>query len=355
MIPSSAVLPVSHRPLGALLAAALLLSAGTSFAQPSDEEKAAARALALQGADALKSSRFPEALDLVSRAEAIVHAPTHLLMIARAQSGMGKLVAAQETYLKLIREDLAPNAPAAFKNAQATAKEEIAAIEPRIASLRIVAEGAAQKKATIKIDDVTVPPALLGVYRPIDPGHHVIAVQPASGNAVKTPVDLHDAEKREIKLAVPDDAPPEAGKGPLLDAGAPPRDQASSPGFFTPLRGAGIGIGVVGVAGAVVGSLFLAKGFSTASQADSLAKTVCAPPGYTTHCAPASQTQLHGLDSDAAHQKTIGVIALPVGVAALGVGAALLAVGKPAPKTAPAKASVSPWIGGTTGGLQGEF
>src|SRR5690349_19476001 len=103
---------------GILLALGLSLSAGTSHAQ-SDEEKAAARALATQGAEALNNKKYAESLDLVTRAESIFHAPVHVLMIARAQAGLGKLVAAQESYLKVIREELAANAPAAFKRTQA--------------------------------------------------------------------------------------------------------------------------------------------------------------------------------------------------------------------------------------------
>jgi hypothetical protein len=360
------------RALGLLLSASVLLSAGTSLAQASAEDKAAARALATQGSEALKNNRYAEALDLVSRAETLLHAPTHLLMIARAQTGLGKLVAAQETYLKLSHEELAASAPPAFKNAQVAAKEELAVIEPKIASLRIVVEGAVQKKATVKLDDVIVPPVLLGVFRPVDPGHHVLAVFPVGGSPVRTQLDLQDAEKREVKLVVPDGPPPagvpvnaadnpDAVKPPPA-AGTPPpavEPDRKSSGFMTPLRGAGIGLGVVGVAGVVVGAVFLSKGFSSASSANGLAQMICTPPSYTV-CSggtAAQHSQLTSDDSNAASGKTIGAIALPVGVAALGAGVALLIVGKPKPAAAapPPQASVVPWFAGTSGGLQGTF
>jgi hypothetical protein len=363
------VLPRSRAVLGLLLTASLLLEAGTSFAQ-SAEEKAAARSLATQGSDALKGSRYSEALDLVSRAEAIVHAPTHLLMIARAQTGLGKLVAAQETYLKLLREELAPTAPAAFRNAQATAREDLAAIEPRIASLRIIVDGAEQKKATVKLDEAVVPPALLGVFRPVDPGPHVVTVFPPGQNPVKGTVDLQPAEKKDVRLVIPEGPPPsgvpvnpadnpDAGRAATspADGSQSPRDTGGG-GFMTPLRGAGIGLGLVGVGGVVVGAIFLAKGFSAASQSSSLAQMICTPPAFTT-ChggTMAQQAQLMSDDSNAASGKTIGAIALPVGAAALGIGAALIVVGKPKPAAAPApRASIAPWFAGTSGGLRGEF
>src|SRR6185436_9178917 len=95
------------------LATHLLLPLGSAQAQ-TDEDKAAARALATQAAQAFSAGKHAEAIDLVTRAEAIVHAPTHLLLMARAQVGLGKLVAAKETYLKILREELAANASPAF-------------------------------------------------------------------------------------------------------------------------------------------------------------------------------------------------------------------------------------------------
>jgi hypothetical protein len=356
--------------LGLLLCGSILLPAATSFAQASDEDKAAARALATQGSDALKGNRYAEALDLVTRAEAIVHAPTHLLMIARSHAGLGKLVAAQETYLKLLREELSANAPPAFKNAQISAREELAAIEPRIGALRILVDGnaLAAKKATVKLDDVAVPPALLGVFRPIDPGAHVVTILVPGLNPTRQSIDLGPAQKLDIRPVIPDGpAPagvpvnvadnPDAGhpQGP----GSPQPPDGRGGGFFSPLRGVGIGLGVVGVAGIAVGALFVAKGFASQSQANTDAMNAfCLPPSYT-NCpiaTPTQATQIHSEDVNAANQKTIGVILLPIGVAALGAGAALLVVGKPKPAgPSGAGATVTPWFAGTSGGLRGSF
>ena len=82
----------------------------------------AARDLAKKGAEAFVAGNHAEALDFMTRAEALVHAPPHLLYIARAQAALGKLVAARETYLKVTREELPASAPRAFKDAQSQAK-----------------------------------------------------------------------------------------------------------------------------------------------------------------------------------------------------------------------------------------
>lgn len=338
--------------------AALALALSLPIVVPSlahaatDEEKAAARSLATQGASALNNSKFSVALDLVSRAEAIVHAPTHLLMIARAQVGLGKLVAAQETFLKLIRENLASNAPAAFKNAQATAKDELAAIEPKIAALRIVVDGLGNRKATVKMDDQQVPPALLGVHRPVDPGKHEVAVYPVGGSPIQASIVLGDGEKKDIRLVVPEGPPPSGVPLSPTDnpdgrpGGTRPPGDAGG-GFMTPMRGAGIGVGAVGIGGVVLGAIFMAKAGGHASDADA-AFAKCDPG-----CSKAQQGAITDLDKKAASSRTIGIIGLAAGGVAIAGSVVLIVLGKPKP--AATKASVEPWFGGTSAGLRGQF
>jgi hypothetical protein len=352
------------------LSVSLLLSAGVSFADPTAEEKAAARALATQGAEALKLNHYAEALDLVTRAEALVDAPTHLLMIARAQTGLGKLVAAQETYLRLLHVELRADAPGAFKKAQVDAKDELAAIEPKIASLRIVVDGAAQKKATVKLDDVIVPTVLLNVFRPVDPGPHVIAVYPVGLSPVKGSVDLQPGERKDFKLAVPDgpapsgvplsptDNPDAVKSGDTTPQPQPqPQPDSGSGGFFSPLRGAGIGVGIVGVAGVAVGAFFVAKGFSDQNAGNALC-------GTSSACPIAFKAQILADDQDAVNNKNIGVAVLAVGGAALVGGVTMIIVGKPRPRAAAtassrgapwSSVSMAPWFAGTSGGVLGKF
>ncbi|APR78152.1 Hypothetical protein A7982_03499 [Minicystis rosea] len=358
---------VGRAALAFALSASLLIPGGAARAQ-SDEEKAAARALATQGAEALNNKKFAEALDLVGRAEAIVHAPTHLLLIARAQVGIGKLVSAQETFLKLTREELAPNAPAAFKNAQAAAREELAAIEPRIASLRIVLDGLGQRKATVKMDEQQVPAALVGVFRPVDPGKHEIGIYPVGGAPVKGVVELKDGEKKDFKIFVPDGPPPSgvplnAADNPdapkTVTPEAPPtKDQAESK-FMTPLRGAGFGVGALGVAGLVVGGIFIAKSGSTQTKANDMATAYgCDPKCDVPKTAAMKEAfdAFKALDRDAATQKTIGAVGFITGGVALAGGVAMIILGKPKPGAAPAKkASMEPWFDGKSLGLRGEF
>jgi hypothetical protein len=327
-----------------------------------DEEKAAARALATQGGEALAANKYAEAFDLVTRAEQLVHAPTHLLMIARSLAGMGRLVAAKETYLRLLREDLPPSAPTAFKRAQTDAKDDLTALEPRISQLRISLEGLGQKKVTVKMDDQPVSPALLGVYRPIDPGKHEVVVYPVGQNPVKGSIELRDGERKELKLAIPDAPPgmnpPPGGPGddpnaqwqqPPPPGGLPPPPPQGSPrpSFFTPLRSVGLGLTVVGAAGAAVGAAFVINGFEVAGEADANA-AACAPS-----CGPFQANTIRDLDVKAASRKNIGIGFLAGGVAVATAGVIMLVVGKPNEK--PVGAHVTPWFSGNAAGLQGAF
>ncbi len=342
--------------VAAALALALLFPAGRAAAQ-SDEDKAAARVLATQGAEALGAGKYTEALDLVSRAEQMFHAPTHLLLIARSQAGVGRLVAAKETYLKLTREELAPGAPAAFKRAQQEGKDEMAALDANIASLRIAVEGGGQQKFTVKMDDQPVSPALLGVYRPVDPGKHEIVVYPVGQGPVKGSIVLKNGEKNDLKLTIPDVVPggvplsaidnPDATPKP---GGGPDHVASSGGGFLTPLRIAGLGAAVVGLGGVAVGAVFLGKGTSTQGDADAM-QTACEP--VTKLCTKALRDQVRVLDVDAAHQKTIATVGFIAGGALLVGGVTMIVLGKP--KATVTGATVTPWFNGTVGGLAGSF
>lgn len=334
------------------LALSLLLPAGRAEAQ-SDEDKAAARVLATQGAEALSGSKYAESLDLVSRAEQMFHAPTHLLLIARSQAGLGRLVAAKETYLKLTREDLAANAPPAFKRAQQEGKDEMTALEARIASLRIAVDGGGQQKFTVKMDDQPVSPALLGVYRPVDPGKHDVVIYPVGQGPVKGTIELKDGEKKDLKLTIPEAVPGGVPVSSVDNPDAPLKQDAgkgpseTTPGFFTPMRGAGLGVSALGLGGMAVGAVFLSKALSTQSEADAL------DDGCGKSCDTSQQSAVKALDVKAAHARTGALLGLAAGGVALAGGITLIVLGKPKPKTT--GVTMTPWFSGDMGGVQGTF
>jgi hypothetical protein len=72
------------------------LPSSLAHAEPSSADRVSARSLAAEGRRALRAGDFTTAADRFARADGLVHAPTLPLGLARAQVGLGKLVAAQD-------------------------------------------------------------------------------------------------------------------------------------------------------------------------------------------------------------------------------------------------------------------
>jgi len=318
----------------------------------SDEDKAAARALATQGAKALQENKYAETIDLVTRAEALFHAPPHLLMIGRAQVGLGRLVAARENFLKITREQLSSTAPPAFKQAQVDAKSDLDAIEPRIGSLRIslVGAGAASTgKVTVKMDDQPVSAALIGVHRPVDPGKHTVTAFVVGRGPVSQEVSLNDGEKKEIELSV--EVPVS-----LVDEEkkfeTPPPKNPPPPAGTNPLRIIGIAGMGVGVAGLVVGGVFLGLKSSKQTEANEAFDTCKVNAGG---CTIPEQKAIGALDQAAATRGTIGIAGLVGGGVIAAGGVVLFILGGKKPAAKPASSFVMPYVAPNSAGVFGAF
>lgn len=194
---------------------AVLLPAPSAWAQ-SAADKATARTLATDGIKLFQAGRYAEALDKLQRAEALYDAPVHLLYIARAQVKLDKLVEAAETYRKLSRFQLEAGAAPAQKQAVDTSTTELAELEPKIPALRLDIEPANANGLEIRIDGERVPPAIVGVERPANPGAHQIQVWAPGFNPIDISVDVRPGEKKPVPLRLEpgQGAPPPAMPGP---------------------------------------------------------------------------------------------------------------------------------------------
>jgi len=306
----------------AALALGLLLPV-VAAAAPSAADKASARELGKDAEAALAQKDYAAAADKYAKAEALFHAPTLLLGLARAQVGLGRLVDAQETYQRLVNETLPPNAPKLFTDAVQAAKTEVGAIAGRISWITVNVTGVDAPSVTI--DGAAIPAAALGVRRAIDPGSHEIVVSVQGAVAKRVSVVLGEGQSQTVPLAV--EPPPKAdvppsGSGPAKPPEPPPRPRSSSPG---PWIIGGIGLAAL-VAGGVTGGLTLQKKSAVTSDGcvDSL-----------NGGGPACPTQA-GLD-DAGAGRTLGLvttISLSVGGAALAAGAIWLGVSRSNQSTA---------------------
>jgi hypothetical protein len=340
---------------GVLLSVSLAARVGLADPAPSAEDKAGARSAAERGGAEYKASHYKEALDLFLRAETLIHAPTHVLMIARTQAALGDLVLAKESYLKITRETLANNAPPAFKRAQGDAEKELKDLGPRIPSIQITTQGApAAKGVIVLMDDKPVPAALVGIPRPVNPGKHAFKATATGFAAAEKSLTVKEGEalslvldfKPTAAIARADGAPT---SGPIDTEKPGAGDQITPAPKAGAARYIGVGMIGVGVAGLVVGGVFSGLYASKRGEADT-AFDKCG-----VGCSGAPADAVRALDDDANGKGTIGVIGLAAGGALAIGGTVLFLMSKPKAPPAPAAAQVEPWIGFGSAGVSGRF
>ncbi len=343
--------------LRVLISCAFSLTATLAHAQ-TDLERATARDSANSGRAAFDAGQYEQAIDSFSRAESLVHAPPHLLFLARSQAKLGRLVAAHETYLKITRETLKPNAPKAFSDAQSAAEQELPVVDARLPSVTVTLSGAPGDGVTVQMDGAALPSAMIGIPLPADPGSHVFK---ASGNATSDPVTvtLSEASKQIVVLKVHRTsdasaaaAPPAAGSAPDAALGSDTADRPSHGSGRRVAAYASFGVGALGLG---LGTYFLVKASNARKDADALYGQ-CRAISPQGNCGTV-RDQFASKDNAADGQRAIGVTGLVVGGVGVAAGITLLILDahgsrQSARHDAP---RVTPVIGLNTLGLAGTF
>lgn len=187
-----------------LLALGLVCAGLSTWGRPSvaqsAADKATARNLATEGIELFREGRYSDALDRLQRAEALFSAPVHLLYIARAQAELGLLVEASETYKWLLRADIGPDAPDAFREAVRAAEAEAPALETRIPALRILVKPSDAAGLKLTIDGNEVSTAIIGVERPANPGRRVVVATAPGFSPARQVVELAEGEQGVVEL-----------------------------------------------------------------------------------------------------------------------------------------------------------
>jgi len=200
--------------------------------------------------------RLKEALGLMERAESLVHAPPHLLYIARANEKLGQLVQAREAYLKIRRERLKETDPEVFREAQATAEQELAALDPRIPTVAVNVEGASGAGLTVTMDGQPLAAALLGIPTPMNPGRHLFEARAPGTLPARQEITIAEGAKQTVVLRLePSGEPMAAQTSGSSPSTTPGTDSGSSlrpvpTGVYIGLAATGafaVGAGVVGV------------------------------------------------------------------------------------------------------------
>lgn len=331
-----------------------------------EENRATARALATQGIAAFNEGRFADALDLFSRAETVLHAPPHLLYMARSAAKVGQLVRAHELYLKLLREPLAATAPQPFRDAVTAAREEVKGIEPRIASIVIKVSAPPGVTYEVEMDQKPVSAAVVGVPIPEDPGRHRLTAT-AAGYACK-PVEVTLAEgghgEATLVLEPTGEAPPPVvarGTPPAPTPTATPSAQAQPaappppppqsseqppPPWMRPASYVAAGVGVLGIG---LGTYFALRSSSLRGDADDLAAE-CGPLCLKTDPLAARITSR---DNSARSAQTASAVSFVIGGLGVATGVTLFVLSYRRSTTS--AYSFEPYVGFGSTGFRGTW
>ena len=338
-----------------------------------DEERAGARAAAQEGATAFQEKRWADAIDLFTRAESLVHSPMHQLFMARAHVNLNRLIKARELYNKVIREPLPTNAPKAFLTAQQDAQKELDQLEPRIPYVTVQVEGGGAQTVNVTQDGVAIPPALIGVPRPVDPGEHEF--QALTESLASQPQKVVVAEKARqtvsLKLeprsavAAPPVTPTPAGTpqtagpatGPTAAPGVPgdqqPPDTASKKTALLIGSIAGFAVGVGGIAAGVV---FSGKAGDKEDEADRICQQARQPQDPPGTCPLRVKSQVDPLDDDADSARTMATVGYVVGGVGIAAGGTLLVMYlMDKPKASAQRPRLEPVVGLGSLGVKGTF
>lgn len=334
-----------------VLSLALVATHSRSALALTDEERSAARAAATQGADAFDAGNWAEAVDLFSRAEALVHSPAHLLYIARSQIKLGQWVKAYEALQKVKREQLPANASPAVKRAVDEAAKELAQLEPQLPYVATKIKNPSGD-VQVLVDGTALPPLMVGLLRPMDPGSHQFQAKSGALASEVVTLEVKPASKQTVELelksqssapAVPPPSTPPPSTPPPADVSVSTADTSGT----NPKRIAAYGALGLGAVGLGVGTLFLVKAGSTQSEADDLCPSE--------PCPASAKSEIDSKDSDAASQRTLAFVGYGVGVVGIGAGITLWLLSNNDSKSAKNEPRVVPYFGFQSAGVTGRF
>ncbi len=310
-------------------------------AEPTAEDRTTARELALEGHNALLSKDYELAVDRFTRADHLVHAPTLLVDLGRAYIGLGRLVQAHETFQQVLREGVAADAPAPWHKALQVARDEDAALKPRLAWVTIRVQGSDAPQ--VRLDGEELPPASLGVRRAVDPGHRRV-VAGAEGFVETTgELELGEGQASELLLVLKRDP---TYRPPRKKEPNRPRPvivvEAEPPRLRTP---AYVAYGV-GAAGLILGGVSSVLMFNVRSELEK--DPACLPDRQCRGAPPSTSSNVSSYHTFG----TLAAVGWAVGVAGAGLGTYFL-LSRPtngrALRTTAITAQLSPGYAGLSG------
>lgn len=292
------------------LCAALSTSAVPAWAagprSAEKEQHAAAKKTFEAGNKLYDSHHYEEALAAFRGSYQIVASPNSRLMMARCLRELGHDAEAYREY-DAVTADAARGGDR-YRSSGEAAAEERDELKPKIAFLTVRVRGA-EPGVTVKVGDVTLADADVGVPVPFEPAAVVVTAESSDGASARSNVTLAAGATSEIELNPV--KPVEAKPPPPPAVVAPPPVPAGPSSSSSPLRTWSYVAGGVGAAGFITFAVF---GAMTASKYSSLQKAC-----PQNHCGPEQQSDI---DAGKTYQ-TVANVGLGVGIAGVAAGVTL--------------------------------
>lgn len=334
----NAEFPSLPKPITSLLFAVALTTATTAHAQKSTEQKAAAEALFRDGRKLFQANKFAEACPKFEESYRLDPSPGTQVNLATCHEKEGKLATAWSEFKDVLARATLDNRPEREK----TARERIAAIEPKLGKLVIdIAPANVVSGLTVTRAGISITSAALGTPLPVDAGTYAVQVTAPGYKAWDTKVEVTNGKETRVAIPalvkIPVDTPPPVAKveeEPKPPPSPPPSSSKRTIGFVA------AGVGVVGLG---VGTFFGVRTLSKKSSSDdNCLGGVCTEKGAK-------------LMDEAYSASTFANIGLGVGLVGVGVGTYLILTSSSSNAPAPAAKGrawqVTPSVGKDGGGV----
>lgn len=306
------------RPVVARCFLGALLVLGSSASRPAlaEENKTAARALAVEGASAFEAGDDDRAIELLQKAEKFYHATPHLLLMAKAHLRKSRLIEAKELLLAIIHEPLPEKANPVLQSTRDEAENLLVPLDGRIPTVVLRPAEGLGATPEVRIDGRPVDPALLGVAQPINPGSRTITASAPGYQTREQSIEI--AEGARLNLLI------ELDPSELPAAPEPARPTSTTNERDWTLPVLAYGVGALGVA---AGITFLLLAESDSSAASAKLADECAGGGGSFRCSQTTADEVTSLDADAATKQSLAWVGFGVGAAGLAAGTYFLLTG----------------------------
>jgi hypothetical protein len=319
-----------------IFAVGLLLSNGVALAQPTELDRARARALMDDGDRRVVERDHQGALRAYREAHEIMGVPTTGIEVARTLAALGKLREARDVAVAVTRIPARPGEPRVFGEARRAADELARGLAARIPSLTLEIRGVQSvSEVRVLLDDAPLEPHAIGRPQELDPGQHTVVVSAPGYAEQRLRSSLSEGEQETLEVTLIAVRP----RTDVLTVTAPPAPPLDSDGDTSPLVFIGFGAGAAGVlVGGVAGAMSLSR--------TSAARELCAGDD----CPPSARDDIEAAETLA----TVSNVGFGVALVGIGVGVyGLLSSGGSEQPVGALR--VRPMLGLRSAGVQGRF